>query len=100
MKKKTETPLLLAHFWRLSPLPALEKIAEVFVHGAEKHEPYGWKGVENPIEYYTKKAEGHWKAWKNGKLFEDESGLMSLAHVGANIAILIWHEIQRNRKTD
>lgn len=76
------------------PYEALEQIALALKFGAEKYGTYNFtEGLKysrmlGPAERHLKKR--NWVS-KN----DEESGLNHLAHVGANIVMLLWHELKR-----
>ena len=73
----------------LIPPAASREIARVHAHGAEKYEPYNWR--ETPVQSLTYVAAimRHLDAWRDGQDLDPESGLSHLAHIGANVNIML-----------
>ena len=72
--------------WDLLPLDAVEKIVEVMTHGAEKYGDNNWKKVES--YRYRGAAMRHRVARYKGEKFDEDSGLLHLAHEACNILFL------------
>ena len=68
---------------------ALEQIALVLAHGAEKYGRYNWRGG---IAYSRLIAAilRHLTAFNNGQDADPESGISHLAHAGCGIMFLLW----------
>lgn len=62
---------------------ALEGVARVLTHGAEKYSPGGWQHVENGVERYTAAMIRHLLAEGRGRE-RDESGLLHAEQVAWN----------------
>lgn len=72
----------------LIPDRALMEVAKVFTFGAEKYDDNNWrKGM--PWSKCIASLERHLKAFKNRKDFDDESGLLHLAHLVTNGLFLL-----------
>lgn len=71
----------------LSPI-ALEKIAAVLTHGAQKYSAHNWRqGIE--FHRLIRAAIGHLLAFNKGENIDPESGLEHLAEAGCNIMFLL-----------
>lgn len=69
----------------LLPFAALEDVARVLEHGAEKYAPHAWRHVEGGHERYVRAALRHLHAHAGGEMFDPESGLPHLAHAACSI---------------
>lgn len=63
----------------LVPTSAIESIAKVLTHGAEKYGENTWQGVS--VDRYYAALLRHLMAWRNGKEFDDDSGDAKLRHI-------------------
>lgn len=71
----------------ISPI-ALEAIARVLSHGAEKYSAHNWrKGIE--FSRLIRSALGHINAFNSGENIDPESNLQHLAEAGCNIIFLL-----------
>lgn len=84
--------------WDLLPLDALDEIAAVFSYGAKKYTEYNWL---NNMRYgrYIAATFRHLRDYWLGEDRDKESGLLHLAHAGANILMLLG-SIKRGKGTD
>jgi hypothetical protein len=77
----------------LIPPEALTALGEVLTAGSNKGYPdNNWKTIENPKERYLAAALRHLTAHMSGQLYDEESLLLHLKHVLANITFLIYFE--------
>jgi len=79
-------------FWFL-PWEAIDAIARVMMHGADKYEVNNWKYVKPPIRYVDALYR-HLNLWCSGEKVDKDSGLPHLAHVGCNAIFIIWLELK------
>ncbi len=79
----------------LTPPDPIKAINQVFAFGAKKYGPHAWR--EHPIEWtrISDALERHFLKWKNGADLDDESGLLELAHIGANVVMLLEYAIAK-----
>jgi len=66
---------------------ALNHVAGVLSYGAQKYRPHGWKEVDP--ERYVDAAFRHDLKDAMGELYDDESGLLHLAHRACNSLFLL-----------
>lgn len=78
-----KVPLVL-----LSPI-AKRQIAEVLGNGAKKYGAFNYHRTTLRKSTYLSAMLRHIDAWHGGEEFDPESGLRHLAHVGANVNILL-----------
>ena len=64
-------------------------IAWVMKDGAEKYGPFNWRKTKVNASTYISATHRHFNAWTEGENIDPESGLHHLAHVAANIFILL-----------
>lgn len=76
--------------WDLLPLDLVEKIVEIYHHGAKKYAPNTWKGLEDGENRYFSALMRHLTAHRKGELTDPESGKLHMAHVAWN-AIALLH---------
>lgn len=75
----------------LTPAVAVEEVAKVFTFGAGKYAPHQWKGFnKQQQDEILDSLLRHIIAHQKGELYDDESGLLHLAHAGANIAMMLY----------
>jgi hypothetical protein len=67
---------------------ALEAVADVLTHGAEKYSPNGWKSVPDGVERYTAAMLRHLLAEGRGEERDPDSGLPHSWH-------LCWNALAR-----
>lgn len=75
---------------QLMPPDAMEKIAEVFTHGAEKYE--SWNYLEGDgIELTRLKGalDRHMNEWMKGNDIDPDSGKTHLAHAGCCVMMML-----------
>lgn len=63
----------------LVPTSAIESIARVLTHGAEKYGENTWQKVS--VDRYYAALLRHLMAWRNGEEFDAESGDSNLRHI-------------------
>ena len=72
----------------------IKQIVYVLEFGAEKYTEEGWKQVPNAKQRYWDAAMRHLTAVKEGKLYDEDSGLPHYAHVAANCMFLSYFELR------
>lgn len=85
----------------LLPFNALTEIAKVLSVGANKYGKYNWKMVEDTSRYEGALLR-HYAAYQAGEMYDKETGLSHLAHLGCNALFLLYffleEECKGNRK--
>lgn len=76
--------------WSLLPLVEVEKIVRVLTFGAAKYADSNWQLVD-PSKYHDALFR-HITAWQAGEKADAETGISHLAHAGACVLFLLWHE--------
>lgn len=69
----------------LLPFAALEDVARVLEHGAEKYAPHAWRSQPEGHERYVRAALRHLHAHAGGVLLDPKSGLPHLAHAACSL---------------
>lgn len=83
----------------LLPSEALEEIAKVLAFGADKYSDWNWaKGFKWSRLYGATLR--HLYAHIKGESKDPETGISHLAHAGANVLFLIYHELHRVGEDD
>ena len=87
---------------RLELLPAepLEAIARVFDFGTQKYEVDDWLQHVGDPEWRRRRLGSllrHALAFRRGELTDPETGESHLAHLGANVLFLLYHEETRTK---
>lgn len=82
--------------WSLLPIDATEAVLRVWHDGAAKYGKMNWVDNSSEVEWtrYTNALDRHWNDFKRGKDL-DESGHRELAHVAANVLMLLQYQIHR-----
>ncbi len=81
----------------LLPFEALEAVAEVLTHGAEKYADNNWQTVENGEQRYLAALLRHLAARERGEMRDVEWGLLHAAHMATNALFILWFEIQKEK---
>jgi hypothetical protein len=84
--------------WDLLPYDAIEKVVEILTYGAEKYEPNNWQKVET--ERYRAALMRHFVAETKGEDYDQESGLLHLAHLCCNAVFLLWKKIHEGEECE
>lgn len=85
--------------WDLLPIGPVREIVKVLhlaTTEAKKPEPYepnSWQRVPEARRRYYSALIRHMSDWWEGKIIDPEFGCYSLAHAGACLVILLWHEM-------
>ena len=82
----TKTPLALL------PFECLEEIAKVLEFGSRKYSDWNWTRGFKWSRLYSSTLR-HLFAHMRGEKLDPETGLSHLAHAGANVLFLIYHEL-------
>ena len=80
--------------WDLFPDDALEKIAEVYTHGAIKYADENWRKGMN-WKRMIASMKRHTKAITTGEDIDADSGCLHLAMIAWNAISLIWYQIEQ-----
>lgn len=75
----------------LLPSEALEEIAKVLSFGSRKYSDWNWAKGFKWSRLYSSTLR-HLYAHMRGENLDPETGLSHLAHAGANVLFLIYHE--------
>ena len=65
-------------------------VANVLGYGAKKYGEYNWQAVDNGDNRYYAAALRHLLAYRQGEIFDAESGLTHLSHAATNIMFLSY----------
>jgi hypothetical protein len=78
--------------WDLMPDDALEKIVEIYTHGALKYQDENWR-----TGFSWKRCIGsmkrHLKAFTTGEDIDEDSGALHLSQVAWNAITLLWFQL-------
>lgn len=88
-----KTPLALL------PPECLEEIAKVLAFGSRKYSDWNWAGGFKWSRLYSSTLR-HLFAHMKGEQIDPETKLSHLAHAGANVLFLIYHELHRVGEDD
>ena len=84
--------------WDLLPLDAVEKIVEIMTYGADKYKPNNWQKVE--AWRYRAALFRHLEKMYEGEDYDQESGMLHIAHVGCNILFLLCKKIHEGEECE
>lgn len=76
--------------WDLVPFAQLEQIVDVITYGSKKYDDDNWKKVQ--AHRYSAALFRHLNAFMKGESHDEESGHLHLAHAGACLLFLMWHD--------
>jgi hypothetical protein len=74
---------------------ALIEVGKVGTFGATKYAPDNWKLVDNGKERYSSAMLRHYFEDRLGNIYDEESGLLHLAHAAWNSLVVLSFEIER-----
>lgn len=74
----------------LIPTIALKALATVLTFGANKYKANSWQELEDFNARYTAALFRHIEWWRDGELYDGESGIHHLAHALCNLVFLLW----------
>lgn len=77
--------------WDLVPFDALEKIVEIYTHGAAKYGDNNWQGVDS--DRYFAALMRHLAQMRKGEKYDQDSKKLHAAHAAWNCIAIIWHEL-------
>ena len=77
----------------LIPPLAMKEMVKVLTFGAEKYEPDNWKHVPDSKRRYFDAMQRHVWAYKEGEVYDPESGIHHLAHAMCCLFFLYEHDI-------
>lgn len=75
---------------------ALEEVAKVGTHGAQKYTEHGWISVPEGIKRYSNAAKRHYLKRKQGETHDPDSGLPHLAHEAWNVLAVLELMVREN----
>lgn len=76
---------------------AIEEVLKVLKFGAEKYSEGNWLKVDNGVERYRNAAHRHMLAQEE---FDDESGLLHLAHEATSVLMLLELKLREKRDAE
>jgi hypothetical protein len=76
--------------WDLVPFEALDQIVDVMTFGAHKYEDNNWKLLDQLEDRCFAAAMRHLSAFKQGELFDPETGISHIAHACTNLIFILW----------
>ena len=80
--------------WDLMPDDALEKLVEVYTHGAIKYDEENWrKGMK--WKRCIGSLKRHLKAFTTGEDIDADTGLMHTAQITWNALTLLWYQMEQ-----
>ena len=82
----------------LVPPLALKSLAEVLTFGAQKYDRDNWQKVPDSKRRYFDAMQRHTWAWKEGEIFDPESGLHHLAHAMCCLMFLYEHDVKYSKE--
>ena len=86
--------------YSLIPPNALESIAKVMTHGAQKYDRHNWKKLDNPVNRYFAAAQRHLWAVIKGEDLDPESGEHHYAHALCCIMYLLeFYSLQNDKNS-
>lgn len=77
---------------------AVNEVCEVMTHGAEKHEPCGWRRVPNGVYEYTEALHRHLNAEARGEVKDKEFDKHHAAHAACCAMIRLQLIIEAEKK--
>jgi len=86
--------------WSLLPLVSVKEIIKVLQYGSHKYAPDSWQHLVNPNRRYYEALLRHITSWWEGEAHDKESGLLHLAHAGANVLFLLWFQLQEKKEDE
>jgi hypothetical protein len=81
----------------LLPFNTLVEIAKVLSVGANKYGKYNWKMMEDTSRYEAALLR-HYAAYQSGEMYDRETGLSHLAHLGCNALFLLYFFLEEEKK--
>lgn len=79
--------------WDLLHLRVVEETVKVLTFGSKKYSDHNWQIVPGARNRYFAALMRHLSAWQAGKLFDEETGLLVMAHVACNAFFLLWFDL-------
>ena len=77
----------------LVPPLALKEMVKVLTFGAQKYERDNWQRVPDSKRRYFDAMQRHLWAWKEGEVFDPESGIHHLAHAACCVFFLLERDM-------
>lgn len=77
---------------------ALNLMAEVMKHGADKYGPFNWRNIPITSSAYYAAIGRHWAAMASGEWLDPDSGQPHAAHIMATCAIMLDADAHRTLK--
>jgi hypothetical protein len=82
----------------LIPPLALRETVKVLTFGAEKYEPDNWRRVPDGPRRYFDAAQRHLWAYKEGEMYDPETGVNHLAHALCCIMFMLDLDEEKNNE--
>lgn len=83
----------------LIPFECLDELAKILTYGAVKYgRPSGWESVPDMENRYFAALMRHLSAYRQGEVFDDESGHRHLSHALCNVVFIPWKQLQGSVK--
>lgn len=82
--------------WSLMPEDALEEVMKVLQVGKDKYGDWNWLDNADEVKYtrYINASERHFRKFKKGQDYDEETGLYELAHDICNKLFLLQYQIE------
>lgn len=77
--------------WELLPLDLIEKIVDVYTHGAERYGANTWQNLSNGYQRFKAALLRHLVEHEKGNKIDADSGREHLAHVAWNAIAMLYH---------
>ena len=68
------------------------EVAKVLTHGANTYGDWNWSQLENGIDRYYAALLRHILSWRNGEVYDKETGLHHLSHAATNLMFIQYLE--------
>lgn len=81
--------------WDLVPEDALEEVVKILHAGANRYGDWNWLDNADEVKYtrYINALERHFKDFKRGEDFDNDSGRYQLAHIICNALFMLQYQI-------
>lgn len=77
--------------WELLPLDLIEKIVDIYTHGAERYGANTWQNLDNGYQRFKAALLRHLVEHEKGNTIDADSGREHLAHVAWNAIAMLYH---------
>ena len=83
--------------WDLLPFREIGQVVDILTFGASKYAPDAWQELPDFENRYFAATMRHLAAYRQGEVFDRESGLSHLAHAACNLLFLLWDQNEHAR---